>query len=163
MFDLNKEIDQWCREIIQHGCARTTERNELKDHLFCLVEEHQARGLTDQAAFVASIRQMGDSDLITAEYAKNASLMHKILAYDRNLQRSLLARFSGKQLIVFSLIYSLVCAGLMISGAWWFDAGDQLVNWMLAIWLVPFLLVASNPELRKAECAFLKQLVKRTS
>lgn len=162
MFDLNQEIDRWCRDIIRHGCARTSELNELKDHLHCLVEAHQAEGLTGQAAFVEAIRQMGDSDLITAEYAKNAPLLQRIVAYDQALQRSLLARFTGRQLMMFTLVYSLVCAAAMIVGAWWFDAGDQLVNWMLAIWLVPFLLVASNPDLRRAECAFFKRLINRT-
>jgi hypothetical protein len=57
----------------------------------------------------------------------------------------------------------MVRATTMIVGAWWFDAGDQLVNCMLAIWLVLFLLVASNPDLRRAECAFFKRLINRTS
>jgi type IV secretory pathway TrbD component len=160
MFDLNKEVDAWCRDIIDCGCARTSVLNELRDHLYCLVEEQMNQGLTDRAAFVVAIKQMGDSDLISAEYARNASIMQKILAYDRKVQRSITSRFSGQQLIAFMLIYSLACAVVIVAGASWFNAGRELINWMLAIWLIPVLLVASNPEMRKGRVCILQASVK---
>ena len=110
MFDLEREIDQWCRTIIDCGCARETDLNELKDHLYCLVEEHRRQGHTEQDAFVEAITQMGDTRLITDEYARNRTLLQKIAAYDLKVQRSITGRFSGKQLIWFLLGFSMFCA-----------------------------------------------------
>ena len=160
MFDLDGEIDGWCREIIDCGCAREADLDELKDHLCCLVEEQIKQGESEQNGFVIAIKQMGDSHLITAEYARNRTLLQRIAAYDRRLQRSVTDRFSGKQLVWFSLGYSLFCVVLMVLSAVYGDSENREQN-MFRIslaWFIPFIFVVSLPEYRRAECAYFRQL-----
>jgi len=112
---------------------------------------------------VEAIKQMGDSQLITDEYARNRTLLQKIAAYDRNLQRSITRRFSGKQLIWFSLGYSAFWGLLMILLAAFGGPAyrEQAVTWMLAtmmIWFIPIIIAAADPRVRRAECAFFKRL-----
>ena len=163
MFDLEREIEQWCRTIIDCGCARETDLNELKDHLHCLVEEHRKQGHSEQDAFVEAIKQMGDTRLITDEYARNRTLLQKIAAYDRKLQRSITHRFSGKQLIWFSLGYSVLWSLAMLllaalGGAEYREQGVTWMTWTMMIWFIPIIIVAADPRVRRAECAFFKRL-----
>ena len=162
MFDLEREIEQWCRTIIDCGCARETDLNELKDHLYCLVEEHRKQGHTEQDAFVEAIKQMGDTRLITDEYARNRTLLQKIAAYDRKVQRSITGRFgsitgrfSGKQLIWFLLGFSMFCALLMLLLA---AHVGLAVFWIMLIWFIPFIITVADPRVRRAERVFLKRL-----
>ncbi len=162
MFDLEREIEQWCRTIIDCGCARETDLNELKDHLYCLVEEHRKQGQPEQDAFVDAIKQMGDTRLITDEYARNRTLLQKIAAYDRKLERSITGRFrsitgrfSGKQLIGFLLGYSVFCALLMLLLAVYVGLA---VIWIMLIWFIPFIITVADPRVRRAERIFLKRL-----
>ena len=155
MFDLEREIDQWCRTIIDCGCARETDLNELKDHLYCLVEEHRKQGHTEQDAFVEAIKQMGDTRLITDEYARNRTLLQKIAAYDRKVQRFLTGRFSGKQLIWFLLGFSMFCALLMLLLAAYVGLA---VLWIMLILFIPIIIAVADPRVRRAERVFLKRL-----
>ncbi len=163
MFDLNHEIDQWCRSILDTGCSRRGDLDELTDHLHCLVEEKVATGQTEQQAFVSAIRQMGDSELITAGYAGNRTLLQKMAAYDRNLQRRITQRFSATQLFWFMIVYSLLCAAAMIVLPQMFESleSDTVMNWLLVIWFIPFVIVASLPETRRAECDLFRRLFGR--
>lgn len=159
MFDLNREIDQWCRSVLDAGCSRRQDLDELIDHLHCMVEERTAAGISEQAAFVDAIKQMGDSELITAGYAGNRNLLQKMAAYDRNLQQRISQRFSARQLTVFMIAYSLLCAAAMIflpERLTTLDA-DTVFNWILVIWFIPFVTVASLPEVRRAECALFRR------
>ncbi len=155
MFDLEREIEQWCRTIIDCGCAREADLNELKDHLYCLVEEHRKQGHTEQDAFVEAIKQMGDTRLITDEYARNRTLLQKIAAYDRKVQRSIMNRFSVKQLIWFLLGYSMFCALLMLMLAVYVGLA---VFWIMLIWCIPFIITVADPRVRRAERDFIKRL-----
>ncbi len=155
MFDLEREIEHWCRTIIDCGCARETDLNELKDHLHCLVEEHRKRGHTEQDAFVEAIKQMGDTRLITDEYARNRTLLQTIAAYDRKVQRSITGRFSGKQLIWFLLGFSMFCALLMLLLAAYVGLAGF---WIMLIWFIPFIITVADPRVRRAERVFLKRL-----
>jgi len=132
----------------------------LKDHLYCLVEEHRKQGNTDQDAFVEAIKQMGDSRLITGEYARNRTLLQKIAAYDRKVQRSITGRFSVKQLIWFSLSYSVFCALVMLLLAVYggSEYGVAIVIWTGMFWFIPIIFAVLDPRVRRAECAFLKRL-----
>ncbi len=155
MFDLEREIEQWCRTIIDCGCARETDLIELKDHLYCLVEEHRKQGHKEQDAFVEAIKQMGDTRLITDEYARNRTLLQKIAAYDRKVQRSITGRFSAKQLIWFLLGFSMFCALLMLLLAAYVELA---VFWIMLIWFIPFIITVADPRVRRAERVFLKRL-----
>ena len=162
MFELNRAIDDWCREVIAQNCARQSKFDELKDHLHCLVEDEMTRGADAQEAFVAAIRQMGDSTLISREYSKNRSLLEKVAAFDRSLPNRLQQRFSVRQRVAMMLGVSVFFAILIIAVTR-MTQDPTWEYWLLALWLVPFTIFASMPDVRQAECTWLRRVVRRRS
>ena len=45
--------------------------DELKDHLYCIVEHYQTQGLSEQQAFNKAQDSFGDQETLSQEYAKN--------------------------------------------------------------------------------------------
>ena len=98
---------------------------------------------------------MGDSDLISKAYAKNGTLMQKIVVFDRKLPRKLGKRFSPKQLTWLMLGYSLFCVVLVIAISKLMpDVGQTATNIVFAIWIVPISLMAAIPQLCQAESSW---------
>lgn len=146
-------IDDWCQSIIATGCATDASLDELKDHLYCLVDEMTAKGMDEQAAFIAAIKQMGDHQMISEEYAKNHTLLQKMLAYEHRLTHKIEKRFSRKQLSWFLILWSLFCAGLMLATSRWLPAADTNTDlWIIVLWSSLFFLATAAYE--KQDCDF---------
>lgn len=159
MFDLNREIDGWCREIIEQNCAGREHLEELKDHLHCLVEAQRARGVSEQASFRAALEQMGDSALIADAYRSNTTLLQKMAAFDRRISLRLEKRYSAQQLSRALLGWSVLCAVLMIAAAALApDTGLALSGWLIALWLIPFSAIAATPSIRAMECRWFRRI-----
>ena len=163
MFKLDKEIDLWCKDIIYYNCAGKESLDELKDHLWCLVEAEQGKGADDRTAFSRAIKQMGDSDLISSEYAKNTSMIRKIVAFDRKLPRLIDRHFSAKQIVVFNLLFSIFIAAMILLGSTLFpEHREAITTWMIALWFIPAVATAASPSAREAECAWFRRLAGRS-
>ena len=158
MFDLNNEINNWCRDVVDCGCGVGSNVDELKDHLYCLVEEKVTLGRSEQEAFTLAIQQMGERKLIAAEYFNNQTPLQKIAGYDRKIQKSISRRFSVRQLIWFTLAYSIAIAIFTLVAAAIYGGNSELISLLMLVWFVPLIFVASSPEVRKAECAFFKKV-----
>lgn len=52
MFDLDQEIDAWCRSIRPKGGKQMSSTAELKDHVYCEVERLSKDGLSQDRLFV---------------------------------------------------------------------------------------------------------------
>jgi len=74
MFDLDKEIDAWCRSVLSNGWKRASSNTELKDHLYCEVERLLEEGLSEKQAFLAATERIGNVEDLRIEHAKNRSL-----------------------------------------------------------------------------------------
>ena len=75
MFDLDKEIDAWCRSVHSNGWKRASSNAELKDHLYCEVERLSEEGLSEKQAFLAATERMGNVEDLRSEYSKNRNLV----------------------------------------------------------------------------------------
>ena len=74
-FDLDREVQAWCRAVHAYGWNRQARREELADHLYCEIERLQATGLAEDAAFHTATEQMGTVAALRAEHTKNATLL----------------------------------------------------------------------------------------
>ena len=159
MFDLDLEIDRWCRDIIERNCAGHEHLEELKDHLHCLVDDQRARGMSEQAAFRAALDQMGDSALIASAYRSNTTLLRKMAAFDRGISRRLARRYSPRQLTWALVGWSVFCAVLIVAAAAIApDAGMTFSGWLIALWLIPFSAIAATPSVRAMECRWFRRI-----
>jgi hypothetical protein len=75
MFDLDKEIDAWCRSVHSNGWKRASSIAELKDHLSCEIERVSAEGVSEKQAFLAATERLGSVEELRLEYSKNRNLM----------------------------------------------------------------------------------------
>ena len=75
MFDLDKEIDAWCRSVRSNRWKQASSHAELKDHLHCEVERLSKEGVSEQQAFLAATERMGNVEDLRMENAKNRSLL----------------------------------------------------------------------------------------
>jgi len=78
MFELDKEIDAWCRSVRLNGWRRASSNAELKDHLYCEVERLTDEGLSEEQAFLAATERMGNVEEMRLEYSKNRNLVSSI-------------------------------------------------------------------------------------
>jgi hypothetical protein len=75
MFDLDKEINAWCRSVHSNGWRRASSNAELKDHLYCEVERLSEEGLSEQQAFLAATERLGNVEDLRSEHSKNRNLL----------------------------------------------------------------------------------------
>jgi hypothetical protein len=79
MFDLEKSIADWRRQMLAAGIKTPVPLEELENHLRDEFEEWKRSGLTEQTAFETCIRQMGGAGILNAEFAKVKETIHERL------------------------------------------------------------------------------------
>jgi hypothetical protein len=91
MFDREKQILEWRRELMRAGVRNPEVLDELEAHLREELERQVRAGLDEQAAFETAIRIIGGAKQLQSEFAKMGGVR---LAFHWKLKR-LLAGFLG--------------------------------------------------------------------
>lgn len=73
MFELDKEIDSWCKIFRHSGSLTEAEIDELKDHLCCEIERQQGNGLPIEQAFTVAIEKLGNTEEIGKAFSISRS------------------------------------------------------------------------------------------
>lgn len=81
-FDLEKAVQQWCELVLSNDSIKSRNIDELKDHLFCEIENFLQEGATESEAFKAAIGKMGEVDMLSGEYEKNRTFLQKLCAFE---------------------------------------------------------------------------------
>ena len=82
MFNLELAIHQWCVQVLASHALNTEKLAELKDHLYCAIEEQVAQGISEQQAFNQAINSIGDAENLKAQFDINRSFFDKLCAKD---------------------------------------------------------------------------------
>ncbi len=80
MFELDREVANWTSAAYADQCRRSDSLAELRDHLYCEIEQGRATGLTDEHAFAAAVAKIGPGVRLAAEHAKNRSWLGRACA-----------------------------------------------------------------------------------
>jgi hypothetical protein len=163
-FQLEQSVDGWCKAIGASGSDPDT-LTELKDHLYCAIERLREQGLSDQEAFLAVTKQMGDVETLAVEFSRNDGYRARLCSRAKGISSATppnrSERMSSIKLASVTVVQSLVWAALMIlvsatlSGT---DQKTQVFNYLLAGWFISSSLPLVLVDYRKAmrdECAFL--------
>jgi putative ABC transport system permease protein len=75
MFDLEKEIRKWKRDLQKYEVFEDGLIADIELHLRDAYKNHKEDGKTDKAAFQKAIAQVGTAESIAAEYTKNRIAM----------------------------------------------------------------------------------------
>lgn len=119
MFDLEKELHDWCVSVLGKRGDEDL-RSELKDHLYCEIEVHQRAGLSQEQAFRLAVSKMGEPGGLLEEFSKNKGLIRHLCEFDENLNAAFAARFpmSGKRRSMFILGNALFFAACILILSW---------------------------------------------
>lgn len=67
MFEINKAVDDWCNKVVAHNIWDANKIDELKDHVYCIIEEDMKSGTSEQEAFEKATSAMGYSETKSPE------------------------------------------------------------------------------------------------
>ena len=81
-FDLDKAVQQWCELVLSNDSIKNKNIDELKDHLYCVIEDFISQGENLQQAFKQAIKKMGEIDMLSGEYEKNRTFLNKLCAFE---------------------------------------------------------------------------------
>ena len=73
-FAIQEKIDSWINTLNSNAFMTEADTEELKTHLFDIVENLKKAGLDNDEAFIIASRRMGNSDDITEEYKQSNSI-----------------------------------------------------------------------------------------
>jgi hypothetical protein len=80
MFDLEKSITDWQKQMLAAGIKSPVPLEELESHLREEIERQMKSGLTKNLAFEAAVQQMGQAKMLRTEFKKvERTLMKKIM------------------------------------------------------------------------------------
>ncbi len=107
MFDLNEAVDRWSKDFAGSACGRTDRVDELRDHLFCEIEENVKQGLSEESAFLAATRRFGISEEMKNEFRKGRNISSILCESDHEFHWF---EWSTKQIAIATGIYLILFA-----------------------------------------------------
>lgn len=147
MFDLDREIDSWCRQVLGARCVNTAGMDELVDHVYCEVERARSEGMDDAAAFAAATSRLGEPEELAREYRKNygpvARLFQKLLRLEYQPEYRLHYRLFIGHSVIWAL--AIIAAALIANS----QDLQQATSFTITLFLIAGYFV-SERLLRKA-------------
>ena len=74
MFDLEKKMSDWKRDLLHGGDLDVDAVEELESHLRESYENLLGKGLEEEEAFLLALRRMGDKESLKEEFVKVGGL-----------------------------------------------------------------------------------------
>lgn len=78
MFNLDLAVHEWCSQVLRSYSIKNRKIDELKDHLYCLIDAKIEDGIEEQSAFNEAIAEIGNQDELKAQYDKDLTLLNKL-------------------------------------------------------------------------------------
>lgn len=153
MFELDKEVDAWCQLIIPCGFNQSAKRDELKDHLYCDIEQLQKDGLTDEQAFLIATERFGDVEELKLEHEKNINAVIKTVRELDETVDGFFGRWSNDMkpkkaallIIVVSIVFAIaiLLSTYLLENSQYAEFSQTAMYLLIAIWFVPFSYLAA--------------------
>ncbi len=161
MFDLNDAVDSWSKEFAGSTCGRNDRVEELKDHLFCEIEENVKQGLSEESAFLAATRRFGISDDLKAEFRKGRKISSILCESDKEFQWF---NLSTKQIAIATGVYLVLFAVLTFGLTFLLKETEYegyLSPLLYVLMFIPIVFSIGMFKQNRAECAFVKKMFKK--
>ncbi|MFK7802450.1 MAG: permease prefix domain 1-containing protein [Anaerolineae bacterium] len=144
MFDLEKEVDAWCRAVHPVSFKRKGRIEELKDHLYSAIERYQEDGLSEEEAFLHATGRMGEPNELAKEHSKNSSALIQAACRLNEFEAKQVDKLSHlmnpKKLAVLIIVISLAFAAAIILAAYIVppEYNQTVMFFLIAIWFIPY-------------------------
>jgi len=157
MFRLNKEVEAWCQSIYEAGRKSEAGIEELKDHLYCDIEQLMSEGLSEKQAFVKATERMGHPEDLYKEYVKNRNVFSRLCRIFTHQSEML----SPKQLAVVMAAYVLLFAAITATAKSLWGGTEHYKDvtfFLYSAWLAPLFIYPGFQRSAKSEWACIKRL-----
>lgn len=168
MFQLEQAMDEWCESVLVTRCGNQAKIDEIKDHLYCVIERLTEEGLTEEQAFNAATRQLGEADDLMAEYAKNKALLSKLCDAETRLESKLrIKNMDPKKAATYQVVVSLAFAAAILISSYLLRGTEHATTVMfilIALWWIPFSIIVSSSGKHsvKSEIECLRNYFRKT-
>ncbi len=168
MFQLEQAIHDWCETVLVNHCGNQAKTDEIKDHLYCVIEALAAEGLSQEQAFNAATRQLGEADDLMAEYAKNKNLLSMLCSADAHIESKLRkVKMDPKKTARYQLTTALGFAAAILGSSYLLKGSEHGFTVMLiliALWFIPFSIINANSggKSAKSEIECLRNYFRKT-
>lgn len=144
MFDLQDNIKAWSDHLRVSGKMQETDVYELEEHLREEMAELREAGLSDEEAFIISVKRVGNLNELTHEYSKiNIQGFWKQLLIEKADKTEI---SKNQKNIMLVIVFSLLAGTLFKLPEWLgfyqlFGSGDLFYLKNLSLFILPFVAV----------------------
>lgn len=144
MFDLDKEVDAWCRSVHPVSFKRKDRIEELKDHVYSAIERYQEDGMSEEEAFGYVISRMGESDDLAKEHTKNSPSLiqaaYRLNEFESKQIDKLNFLMNPKKLAGLIIVISLAFAAAILLADYFVppEHNQTVMYLLIALWFVPY-------------------------
>lgn len=161
MFNLDSEIQAWCRDVL--GEAGSPLAAELEDHVRCAIESAVAGGVGEEQAFRQATADLAEVRALAREPERNRKRILKLCALAGSGTRCggpPTSRRERRQILGQSIVWAAVilASALLSSDS---DQGGQLLLILIAGWFASTYMVAQGLDPRSEWQCFRRWLAGR--
>ncbi len=167
MFRLEDEIRAWAESIRSRAGMKTDSLDELLDHLYSSVQAFTAAGLSEEEAFEATLRQLGEEEDLAKEYAKNRSFFDELRADpdDASPPESRQRSVRSMKRLTAGMVAYLILFAIVIFTATYLLRGTEhfegIAVLLFFLWMAPLTIFGLDQGSAKEEWACLRRAISR--
>ncbi|MEP0354757.1 permease prefix domain 1-containing protein [Paraglaciecola sp.] len=138
MFNLDLAVHQWCAEVLSSYSIKNRKIDELKDHLYCLIEKHVDDGLSEQDAFSEAVKNIGTQEELKSMFDQDLTWLNKMCTFEYGSVADNAAQGSNLMKLHKSTQFTqaILWATALLSSAWILKGIEQAQTITMLI-LVP--------------------------
>lgn len=158
MFDLDNAVENWCNKVVSHNIWDADKIDELKDHLYCIIEQDVNSGTDEKLAFEKATSDLGYPEAEIKVSSGRAKIIQRICRVLNKIEGN---SSSDSPLV---LGHAIIWASVMLAMALVVDDKDTngAVLMILTLgWFASFMTLDGTKASAKKEWTCLKRFVER--
>lgn len=158
MFDLDNAVENWCNKVVSHNIWDADKIDELKDHLYCIIEQDVNSGTDEKLAFEKATSDLGYPEAEIKASSGRAKIIQRICRILNKIEGN---SSSDSPLVIG---HAIIWASVMLAMALVVkdkDANGAVLLILLLGWFASFTILDGTKTSAKKEWACLKRFVER--
>jgi len=158
MFDLDNAVENWCNKVVSHNIWDADKIDELKDHLYCIIEQDVNSGTDEKLAFEKATSDLGYPEAEIKASSGRAKIIQRICRVLNKIEGN---SSSDSPLVIG---HAIIWASVMLAMALFVkdkDANGAVLLILLLGWFASFTILDGTKTSAKKEWACLKRFVER--
>ncbi|MFY0669559.1 MAG: hypothetical protein JXQ95_16130 [Alteromonas stellipolaris] len=158
MFDLDNAVENWCNKVVSHNIWDADKIDELKDHLYCIIEQDVNSGTDEKLAFEKATSDLGYPEAEIKASSGRAKIIQRICRVLNKIEGN--SSSDSPLVIGHAIIWASVMLAmtLVVKDK---DANGAVLLILLLGWFASFTILDGTKTSAKKEWACLKRFVER--